>query len=425
MRERSPPPNLRAGKGNERRDDGPARMGRTCRYCEMIRGRSRQYRGKPARHALDSTHPRCDLHWRFVCAVCGGARHFNAIGFCPREEAFFCLGCAPEHRADNREFWAWPYAYRLRCPWREEWHPALDRLEYEGRHPWQARPSWGRARRGMARSEEIPDRWLFRAGPMEGITAADVRRGWDDIATWWVSRYSSKGDVNREWVIDPALLRILGDVRGRKVLDAGCGTGYLSRILAKAGARVVGVDVSRRLLETARAEQDRERLAIRYRLGDLARLPRFRDGTFDIAVSNVVLQDVLRLRIAVREIHRVLRPGGRFVFSITHPAFEAPVPGRWVIEPADSERIEHRRGMLVDRYFDRAAVYWGPAGKPLAVGFHRPLRDYFEALHGAGFVVSRLEEPLPLPEALRRFPRDFRDMLRLPNFLIVEAVKPA
>ncbi len=100
------------------------------------------------------------------------------------------------------------------------------------------------------------------------------------------------------------------------------------------------------------------------------------------------------------------------------------MPGKWVIEPADSERIEDRQGMLVDRYFDRVAVYWGPPGKTLAVGFHRPLRDYFEALHAAGFLVSRYEEPLPLHEALRRFPRNFRDMLRLPNFLIVEALKP-
>ena len=209
-----------------------------------------------------------------------------------------------------------------------------------------------------------------------------------------------------------------------RILDAGCGTGYLGRILARRGARVDGVDVSRGQLEAARAEEKRAALGIHLHQADLAHLGMFRAGTFDAAVSNIVLQDVLHLLAAVREIHRVLRPGGRFVFSITHPAFEAPVPGRWVIEPADSERIEDRKGMLADRYFDRPAVYWGPPGKPLAVGFHRPLRDYFEALSAAGFLVSRYEEPLPLPEALRRFPRYFRDMARLPNFLIIEAVKP-
>ena len=276
----------------------------------------------------------------------------------------------------------------------------------------------------MTDSEEIPERWAFRVAPMEGITDADVAKGWDDVARWWVSRYTAKGDINREWVIDPALLDILGDVSGRRILDAGCGTGYLARILAKAGASVDGVDVSAKQLEASTKDQEGERLDIRYRQGDLADLSSFRGGTFEIAVSNIVLQDVRRLAEAVKEVYRVLRPGGRFVFSITHPSFEAPVPGRWVIEPADSERIEDRQGMLVDRYFDRLAVYWGPPGEFLAVGFHRPLRDYFSALHEAGFLVSRYEEPLPKAEALERFPRYFRDMIRLPNFLIVEAVKP-
>ncbi len=105
-----------------------------CRYCMRIRERKPRYRVRPALHALDSTHPRCDLHWRFVCAVCGQARHFHAIAWCPAREAYFCLACAPEHRADpRRRFWGWDYAYRLRCPWRAEWHLALDRLEQESR----------------------------------------------------------------------------------------------------------------------------------------------------------------------------------------------------------------------------------------------------------------------------------------------------
>jgi len=390
----------------------------------MIRETALRYRTKVARHALDSSFPRCDLHWRFVCAKCGKPRHFQGIAFCETRREFFCLGCAAEHPADPRRFWAWTYSYRLRCPWREEHHAALDRLEHDRRHPWQRWPAWARARRGMTPSEEIPDRWAFRVAPMEGITDDNVRTGWDDVAAWWASRYSAKGDINREWVIDPALFEILGEVRGRKILDAGCGTGYLARLLAKAGASVDGVDLSEKQLDAARADQSRAKLDIRYHQGDLGDLRSFREGMFDVAVSNIVLQDVRRLPEAVREIHRVLRPGGRFVFSITHPSFEAPVPGRWIIEPADSERIEDRQHLAVDRYFDRVAVYWGPPGELLAVGFHRPMRDYFEALHGAGFHVTRYEEPLPKKEALERFPRYFRDMLRLPNFLIVEAVKP-
>jgi len=260
---------------------------------------------------------------------------------------------------------------------------------------------------------------------MEPITDEDVRRGWDDAAAWWVARYTERGDLCREWIIDPALLALLGGVRGLRILDAGCGGGYLSRILARQGASVTGVDVSPKLIATALTEEEREPLGVRYREGDLSALSFLEGGTFDAAVANIVLQDVRRLKEAVKEIHRALRPGGRFVFSITHPAFEVPAPGTWVIEPEDSQRIEDRRGMLVDRYFDRVAVYWAPPGKAMMVGFHRPLRDYFEALHDAGFLVSRFEEPLPLPEAIEKLYRHTADMLRIPNFLIVEAVKSA
>jgi SAM-dependent methyltransferase len=141
-------------------------------------------------------------------------------------------------------------------------------------------------------------------------------------------------------------------------------------------------------------------------------------------VSNIVLQDIRRLTEAIREIERVLRPGGRFVFSITHPAFEAPVPGRWVKEPQDTERIEDRQYLAVDRYFDRLAVFWGVQGHPTVAGFHRPLRDYFEALHATGLLVARLEEPGAGGEALGRHYREFADLLRIPLFLVVEAIKP-
>jgi SAM-dependent methyltransferase len=259
---------------------------------------------------------------------------------------------------------------------------------------------------------------------VDRITDEGIRRGWDRAADWWVGRYSPRGDVNREWIIDPVLLSFVGDVRGLRILDAGCGGGYLSRLLARGGARVVGVDVSARLLAKARAEEAREPLGVRYLRADLAVLSSFHDASFDAAVSNIVLQDVRRYREAIREIHRVLKPGGRFVFSLTHPAFEAPVPGMWVREPEDSNRIEDRRYLKVDRYFDRVAVFWAPRGLPLVPSFHRPLRDYFGALYDAGFLVSRLEEPTATKEALAAHYRIFADLLRIPIFLVIEAVRP-
>ncbi len=311
----------------------------------------------------------------------------------------------------------------MRCTWHREWHPALDCAEYEGRHPWQVRPARARTKWGMARSESIPERWTATMGPLAGLTDTAIREGWDRAAPWWIKRYTARGDINREWIIDPVLLRFLGPVRGQRVLDAGCGSGYLARILARRSARVDGVDQSEGLLAAAKAEEARSPLGIRYRRADLARLPH-PSGTFDAVVANVVIQDVRRYREAIREIYRVLQPGGRFVFSTTHPAFEAPIPARWVREPRDSERIEDRRYLRVDRYFDRVTVFWAPPGLAPVPSFHRPLRDYFEALSNAGFLVARFEEPYPSAKALERHFRIFADLARIPIFLVLLAVKP-
>lgn len=396
-----------------------------CHYCRFIGLSQPSYRRHPARHALRSPFPRCDWHWRFECSVCRRARSFHGVSYCSREGQFFCLYCAPEHRAPRQRFWGWSYYYRLRCPWHREWHAALDRLEHEGQHPWQGRRSLERTKKGMSRTEEITAGWSSRVEPLEAVTEEDSRRGWDSVADWWAAQYSARGDVNREWVIDPTLFRLLGEVRGQTILDAGCGAGYLSRLLAARGGKLIGVDQSPKLLSFARLEEDRSPLGIDYIEGNLARLSSLRDESFDVVVSNVVMQDVLRFREAFQEFRRVLRPGGRLVFSITHPCFDRPVPGTWLREPPDAERVEEWKGLLVDRYYDRVAVWWGPAGREPVVGFHRTLEDYAAGLREAGFLIARLEEPIPTDDAVRRMYRHFVDYRRVPLFLIFEAVRAA
>jgi len=284
-----------------------------------------------------------------------------------------------------------------------------------------------RARRGLSPQEEIVPPWSAKVLPesdADEVTDARISAQWDALADIWTSGYSEYGDVNRRYVIDPALFRILGDVKGLRVFDAGCGSGYLSRLLARRGAAVEGRDISQKFIAMAQELERKEPLGIRYRQGSIVDLGARADATFDVVVSNLVLQDVRDYEKAVGEIARVLRPGGRFVFSIMHPAFASPPIRGWIQEPRDSNRNEDRQYVKVDRYFDRSTEAWGFGDGPRVTSFHRPLSDYFRALADAGFLVRRLEEPVPPPEAIEERPRDFlNEYDRIPLFLIVEAIK--
>jgi 2-polyprenyl-3-methyl-5-hydroxy-6-metoxy-1,4-benzoquinol methylase len=137
-----------------------------------------------------------------------------------------------------------------------------------------------------------------------------------------------EGDPHRIVLLNPALFQLLPDVNGKRVLDAGCGEGYLCRKLARLGARVTGVDFSREMLAIAGERTDPE-LDIRYRHGNCEHLDFLDAGSFDVVVSNMVLMDLADHRAALQGMHRVLVEGGILIFSILHPCFVTPGCG-WV-----------------------------------------------------------------------------------------------
>jgi SAM-dependent methyltransferase len=259
------------------------------------------------------------------------------------------------------------------------------------------------------------------------LSDQDVARHWDANADQWADHVRRGWDVFRQRVNNPAFFALIGDLSGKTVLDAGCGEGYNTRLLAKGGARVTGVDVSPRMIELARAEEEREPLGIRYEAASFSDLSLLDDVTFDAVISSMALMDGADLEGALRELHRVLKPGGDLFFSVTHPCFMTK-GFDWL---RDDEGNETR--LLVSGYFDRETWVerWkfeaAPEGTPLfAVPvFPRTLSDYVNALVAAGFALREMREPRPSEEACREHPflRPWREHAAL--FLHFHAAKPA
>jgi ubiquinone/menaquinone biosynthesis C-methylase UbiE len=388
-----------------------------CRYCAQIHKVDASYPLRQATFDLESDCPRCARHWRYVCQQCGDANHFHATFFCQKVDKFICFRCALDTVETVAEFWAWEYHYVYRCPLCDGVHPGLDYAEFLGEHPYQQRPEWEAARQRLA-----PDRFLPRRvpppptiTPADRLTDDDVAASWDAKAERWDGFYDQEGDRNRKYQSDEILFGLLGEVAGQRILDAGCGQGYLSRILARRGASVAGVENSHRFYELALAYQAEERLDIVYHRGSISNMPYLEDASFDAIVCNYVLMDTRDYEGAVGEFARVLRPEGVAVVVISHPCFHTPGSG-WLREPPDSLRREDRARWLVDRYFDRGAwqMHWHPYDTAFVV-FHRTLSDYYGTFQAAGLRVTDLKEPSVTARGERELaPYHARHLKRIP-----------
>jgi SAM-dependent methyltransferase len=262
----------------------------------------------------------------------------------------------------------------------------------------------------------------------------DIAREWDEATTSWVDFVREGKDYFRNEMNNPATFKIIGKVKNKHVLDLSCGEGYNTRMLARKGARVIGVDFSREMIRQARLSEEKDKLGVKYYISDAADLKELKNKHFDVVTCIMALMDIERYEDAISEVARVLKKNGRFVFSITHPCFEygdtiegEPI-GKWKDgEMADNPAEEKPGHLEINRYFGiaKSEVPWNMKRlvNPFkTTSFHRTLTDYFEALHKNGFVISRLFEPKPTARGVTKYPA-LKKHMRIPHSIIIEAVK--
>ncbi|MBU7018796.1 MAG: class I SAM-dependent methyltransferase [Theionarchaea archaeon] len=245
-------------------------------------------------------------------------------------------------------------------------------------------------------------------------TEEAIRR-WDIVAEEIAATYTHQGDRSREVLLNPVLIDLLGPVENKEILDAGCGEGYLSRILADKGAHVVAVDYSRKMLEIAKKRTLSDK--VKYYYGNCENLQFLKSETFDIIVSNMVLQDLADYGGAMREMFRLLVKNGLFIFSISHPCFTTPDSG-WIKE--DGIKLYWK----VDKYFCEVPFdqKWPTKARVRILLFHRTLTSYFRTIRESGFTIEDIIEPKPSEEMIQSYP-NFKDDLRMCHFLVFKLRK--
>lgn len=212
--------------------------------------------------------------------------------------------------------------------------------------------------------------------------------------------YAADNDVNlsNAYYERPAIMALAGEVAGRRILDAGCGSGSLAAALRERGAIMTGVDKSTGLLALARA---RLGPGVPLHAADLGAPLPFPDAAFDDVVASLVLHYLRDWAATLRELRRVLQPGGRLIISTHHPFMDHDLAGG-------------------SDYFATYNITeeWTKGGQTAVLSFwHRPLHAMTDAFSAAGFRIGVISEPQPDPAARDLFPADFATFATQPRFL--------
>ena len=254
-------------------------------------------------------------------------------------------------------------------------------------------------------------------------------RHWEENAPDWVRLVRKGFDTARDLVNSPAFFAMLPDVRGLFGLDLGCGEGHNTRQLAARGAKLAALDIAWPMVTAAGDEERREPRGIRVVRGSGLALP-FGDGAFDFVTAFMSLMDMPGHARVLAEVHRVLRPGGFFQLSMTHPCFQTPM---WEWLKDDNGR---RRALVCGDYFRElhgeveewsfgAALRAGETQRPFRIPrFTHTLSTWLNLFLDAGFVLERFAEPTVDDATLAADPDRLYDTRIIAYFLTLRARKP-
>ncbi|MFC6963730.1 class I SAM-dependent methyltransferase [Halocatena marina] len=238
---------------------------------------------------------------------------------------------------------------------------------------------------------------------MDSADEPTAQDAYDELAEEYAARVDEK-PYNADLDF-PAMTSLVPNVDGKRVLDAGCGSGRYSEWLLDRGADVLAVDASEEMVHHARERVGNRAHVRRADLGEP--LGFAEDNEFDVIVSALVLHYVEDWRELFAEFARIVKPDGVLLCSLQHP-------------------IDDYRRLEIENYFEveRQTDTWSSFGTPVEMPFYwRPLSEVINPILEAGFQLKTITEPQPTAEFKEKRPVRYEKVMRRPTFLCLKAFR--
>ena len=223
-----------------------------------------------------------------------------------------------------------------------------------------------------------------------------------------------EGNANDLFEI-PALLSLMPDLEGKRVLDLGCGYGeHCKMFVARGAERVVGIDISHKMLDVAQRENSDPKIEyVNMPIEEISRI----DTCFDVVVSSLAFHYIEDFDSLVKSVYALLADGGVFLFSQEHPLVTAHSGGdRWTKNESGEKLYMNLSNYCLEGvretawFIDNIKIY------------HRTFSSIINTLVGAGFAIEQMIEPIPNEELLKKYPEQ-RDLFHKPDFLLLRVKK--
>lgn len=240
---------------------------------------------------------------------------------------------------------------------------------------------------------------------------------WGSVASWYDETIKGN-DSYQNKVILPNVLRLLDIKKDEKILDLACGSGFFSNEFEKLGAKVIGSDIGKELIEIAKKNYKN----IEFFVSESSNLEKIKDKTIDKITIILALQNIENIKDTIKECYRILKNNGKLFIILNHPCFRIPKKSSWV---TDDKSIYRRVDEYITESKEKIEMNPGLKNDKFTLSFHRPIQTYFKILGNSGFYIKRLEEwnshkisqDGPKKEAEDKVRREF------PMFMMIEGIK--